>query len=146
VAEKPPSQLVVVAAVGGVGEEAFLQVFTQHIEEALLGRGKEVRELSALQFPHQLVLLLDLAVGEGITAELLRGAIQCGQPEPVGFYLVRVRPRQCTIQVGDHPYLGRAGSVLVGREHALEERRRGAGLVPIEGDQTPQRRFHTNSS
>jgi hypothetical protein len=47
--QKPPAQLVAVAAVGGVGKEPFLQVGAQHLEEFLLGRDAEVGKLCALQ-------------------------------------------------------------------------------------------------
>ena len=63
--QKPPADLVTVAAVGRVREEPLLQVGAQQLEKLLLERDPEVRQFPSLQFRDHGVPLLRIALGEG---------------------------------------------------------------------------------
>src|SRR5215212_6599867 len=128
-AQKPPGQLVAVAAVGRVGEETLLKVGEQRLEEVALRRDSEVRELFPLEFGYQSVLLGGNAVGEGHAVALAGSEIQRRQADPVGLGPLPIRARQSTVHVGESADLGRPGTVLVGGEEALEERSRRPCLV-----------------
>jgi hypothetical protein len=133
--QEPPAQLVVVAAVSGVGKESFLQVGAQHLEENALRGDLKVGEHASFQLGYQGVLLLRGALGEGSAAAPAGGEIERRQADPVVLSPVSVRTSQRPIQVGKNADLGRAGSVPVGREVTVEDSRRRPCLVGVQNQQ-----------
>jgi hypothetical protein len=132
VAEEPPAQLVAVAAVHRVGEQPLLEMGPEHGEQLPLVGHVEAGQPAPLQVGQQGVLILGVGVGEGPAGALPGHPVDRGQAEPVGVGLVPVGAGQGPVEVGEDADGGGAGAVLVGREQPLEDRGRGAGLVPAE--------------
>jgi len=133
--QETPAQLVAIAAVGRIGEEPFLKVSSQKVEEVALRRNVEVGKVSAFEAGERGVLLFASSIGEGRAVEPVSGAIQGRQAEPVALGIVPVRAGQSPIHVFEDPDRGRAGAVFAGGEKALEEGRGRARFVRVQDQQ-----------
>jgi hypothetical protein len=70
--------------------------------------------------------------GEARTAPPAGGEIQRRKAQPVGLRFVPVRARESAVHIGEDADPGRAGTILVGGEEALEDRRGDSRLVGVQ--------------
>ena len=132
-AEYAPTRLVAVTAVGRIGEEPFLQVRPQELEEgSTVGGCWDVCELVALEACDQRILCGGCALDEGLREAAERGLVERGEAGSVGRDVLRFGAGEGSVEVGDDADVGCARAVLISGEEALEGGRDGARLLRVE--------------
>src|SRR5947209_1150638 len=140
--QKFPAQLVLVAAVGWIGEEPLLQVSEQHLKELVLWRKEELGENALFECDNQLFLLPGRTGGKGCPMPRPGSAVKCCQSKPIEIHLLPVRSRQRAVQIDTGADRAGTGSRIVSGEEPLEYGRDGSCLVRSECQQS--RHLHLN--